>query len=53
MLVILLATCERALEVFAEAEAPVPRRLVEELEAVAVSIRQEIGSRPRPYRSAS
>lgn len=47
MLVILLATCERALEVFAQAEAPVHTRLVEDLEMLTVSIRQEIDSRPR------
>ena len=47
MLVILLATCERALEVFAQAEAPVHTRLMEDLETLAVSIRQEIDSRPR------
>ena len=47
MLVILLATCERALEAFAEAKAPVDATLVEDLDKLAGRIRRELDSRPR------
>lgn len=48
MLIILLATCERALEAFAEAKTPVRTELVADLERVVAGIRQELDSRPSP-----
>jgi len=48
MLVILLATCEKALEAFAEAKIPVHTELVEDLQKVVAGLRQELDSRPRP-----
>ena len=49
MLLILLATCENALEVFAAAAKPVDVQLVEDLEKVAARVRREIDSYARHH----